>query len=355
MSTTMRGAVLSEQGITLREREVVSLAPGWVKVRVVLAGVCGTDLEIVDGYKQGFDGVLGHEFVGVVDEVGSACSRLTKGQRVVGEINLPCKAENCSVCTGSDPFAARNHCPARHCLGIWKHDGAFAEFLTLPEENLYVVPDNVPDEMAVFAEPLAAAFRIVEQGLVREPSLNVAVLGDGRLGLLIATALVSSDKESSQRRITVVGRHPPKMEMLPQSVSKVASSPAQLETLENSFDVVVEVTGTHSGFDDATRLVRPLGTLVRKSTCSSRASGDTKAQLERLNEAQSRVVVKELCILGSRCGPFPQALQALEHNPAVRSLLPRLISSRVPLSRIHDALHLAKQPGQLKVLVDCSR
>ena len=280
-------------------------ADGEALVRVRLAGICNTDLEIVRGY-MGFEGVPGHEFVGEVD-----------GRRVVGEINAACGT--CDFCRrGLD-----RHCPNRTVLGILGRGGAFAEYLALPERNLHPVPDTLDDELAVFVEPTAAAFEILEQ-VPLQPDDCVALLGDGKLALLIAQVL------RGRCRLKVFGRHAEKLALL-RDVEVTTGAPS------GKFDVVVEASGSERGFQQALELVRPRGTLVLKSTVAAGA---------QLNLAP--VVIDEVTIVGSRCGPFEPAIQAL----ACGAVDPRLMISAVyALDEGLEAFRRAEQPGVLKVLL----
>lgn len=292
--------------------------PGEATIRVSLAGVCATDLELLRGY-LGFQGVLGHEFVGVVTDAPEAA---WVGRRVVGDINAACGA--CPTCRAGRP----HHCPARTVLGIVDRDGAFAEYTSLPVANLHAVPDAVSDEAAVFVEPLAAALRIVEQLHVR-PSARVVVLGLGRLGQLCARVLALTGAE-----VTGVGR-PERAALLPRSIPAVGRERA--ETLAGA-DVVVDCTGSRDGLALAKRLVRPQGTIVLKTTVHDVGEADP-----------SGWVVDEVTIVGSRCGPFAPALRAL-----ARGLVDPtpLITARLPLSQGVAALDVAARPDSVKVLLD---
>jgi threonine dehydrogenase-like Zn-dependent dehydrogenase len=222
--------------------------PGEVLVRVNLAGICGTDLEILDGY-MAYDGILGHEFVGTVEK--SENTGLI-GKRVVGEINA-----GCGVCKFCEKGMDR-HCPNRTVLGILKRDGAFAEFLSLPEKNLHIIPDSITDEQAVFVEPLAAAFEIKEQ-VSLQPQWSVAVVGDGRLAQLIIQVL-----KLTCPNITCFGKHKSKLESLINVGVKIKIGIEKSD--EQSFDLVVEATGSNSGFADTMKLIKPRGTVILKST-----------------------------------------------------------------------------------------
>lgn len=298
--------------------------PGEALVRVRLAGICNTDLELTRGY-MGFVGTLGHEFVGEVVALGPAseAAPVAVGQRVVGEINAACGA--CPTCGAG----LGRHCPARTVLGILGRDGAFAEYLTLPAANLHPVPDAVPDEHAVFVEPLAAAFEILEQVAVR-PTDQVLVLGDGKLGQLVARVLAGV-----AGTVTVVGHHPAKLALL-----EAAGIATRAEPPPERADVVVDCTGRAAGFATALRLVRPRGTLVLKSTVAARP-GDPPIDLAPL-------VIDEVTVVGSRCGPFPPALAALASG---RIAVASLVSGEYPLAEGVAAFAHAAQPPTLKVLL----
>ena len=302
--------------------------PGEALVRVNVAGVCNTDLELVKGYHQ-FRGVPGHEFVGVVERAPGA--EAWEGRRVVGEINVACGT--CPVCQvqGICPTCQANrptHCPSRTTLGISGRDGAFAEYLTLPVANLHPVPDAISDEAAVFTEPLAAACEIVQQVHVR-PTDRVIVVGDGKLGLLCAQVLALTGCD-----LTVVGRHPEKLEIVARQGIPTALDDAAVEA---GADVVVEATGHLGGYAAARRLVRPRGAVVLKSTYHA-----------YLEVNLTEVVVDEITLVGSRCGPFAPALRLLERG--LVKVAP-LIQARYSLSEVLTAFERAGQPGTLKVLV----
>lgn len=292
--------------------------PGEALVRVIRAGICNTDVELARGYYP-FAGVLGHEFVGVVERGATGL----QGRRVVGEINAVCGA--CSACTAG----RRTHCERRTVLGIVNRNGAFADYLTLPVENLHVVPDAVADDAAVFVEPLAAALEIQEQVRIT-PDDRVLVVGDGKLGQLVAQTLALTGC-----RLRVVGRYGPKLALL--AARGIAVIPADA-VQAGAYDVAVECTGNHLGFGVALRAVRPRGTLVMKSTYA-----------DSLTFNASSIVVNELTLIGSRCGPFPKALdllarQAIDVTP--------LIQARYPLERALDAFDHAQRPGTMKVLFE---
>jgi threonine dehydrogenase-like Zn-dependent dehydrogenase len=298
----------------------VPAIPGEALVRVLAAGICNTDLEIVKGYSA-FSGTIGHEFVGVVQECPDAS---LKGRRVVGEINAGCGT--CPLCLAGDP----RHCPDRTTLGIHGRGGAFADYLSLPVRNLLTVPDTITNRQAVFAEPLAAACEILDQAPIGDRS-RVAVIGDGKLGQLAARALATTGCD-----LTVFGKHPAKLALL--------KGRAQIRTVEDlpirrndRFEFVVEASGSPSGLDLALDLVRPRGWVVAKSTFHGPAA---------LN--LSRVVVDEITIVGSRCGRFGPALRLLE-TAAVS--VDDLISAEFPLEEGIAAVKCAGATDVIKVLL----
>lgn len=288
-------------------------------IKVRLAGVCATDLEITRGYMS-FTGVPGHEFVG---EVISSPESSLVGQRVVGEINVVCG--RCDLCLSG----LSSHCRNRSVLGILNHGGAFADLLRLPAANLHVVPRGVDDDHAVLVEPLAAAFQVLKQ-VKFDSRTFVTVLGDGRLGLLVAQVLRNVDCP-----VRVIGKHADKLAICEkwQIRSRLLSDIAP----RHDQDVVVDCTGSAAGFEMAMQMVRPRGTIVLKSTV---AGG------KALNLAP--IVVDEITVIGSRCGPFREALRALaEKQVDVASLIHR----RMKLEQGRDAFELAARPGVLKVLL----
>ena len=291
-------------------------AQGEVRVRVQLAGVCRTDLEIIKGY-MGFTGVLGHEFV------GTALEGRLEGRRVVGGINCVCGT--CDMCRRGLP----THCRNRTTLGIDGRDGAFAEHLTLPEANLVPVPDRVSDRQAVFAEPLAAALQILRQIAV-EPGAETVVLGDGRLGQLVAQVFQARDLTP-----TVVGMAPAKLAILARL--GIATLHADDAKPTKTADVVVECTGAADGLAMAMALVRPRGRIVLKSTVADTAG---------LNLAP--IVVDEVTVVGSRCGPMDAAVEELA---AGRVRVEPLITAEYPLDEVIAALQEAAKPDAIKVLI----
>lgn len=292
---------------------------GETLIRVLKSGICNTDLEIVRGY-AGFQGTIGHEFVGLVESSPDAPNLV--GKRVVGEINAGCGV--CDLCQAGDS----RHCPNRTVLGIVGRDGCHAEFLTLPSRNLLEVPDNVSDDEAVFVEPLAAAYGITEQVKVL-PETKVAVIGDGKLGLLCAMSLALES-----RNVYLIGKHQEKMAI----AEKHGVEGMLLEKaspLNRSFDVVVEASGSESGFATALDLLKPRGKLVLKSTFSGKPTWEAW-----------RVVVDEITIVGSRCGRFAPALELLRDK---KISVTELISEEFSLAKGIEAMRRAAEKGILKV------
>jgi threonine dehydrogenase-like Zn-dependent dehydrogenase len=318
----MRALRFDEEGLRVADVAEPSRA-GEASVRVTLAGVCNTDLEIARGY-AGFRGTLGHEFVGVVERAPGAPELV--GRRVVGEINAGCGV--CELCLAGDA----RHCDARTVLGIVGRDGAFAEVLQLPAANLLPVPDSVPDERAVFTEPLAAACGITERVRV-DDGARVAVIGDGKLGLLCAQAL----KVLTGASVTLVGRHQSKLDIARRRGVETVKTDELPSSFARAFDVTIEASGSPTGFEAALKLLRPRGTLVLKSTFH----GTTE-----LNA--SPVVVDEISIVGSRCGRFAPALELLARD-AVE--VGALVQEEFPLSEGVRAMERAAAPGVLKVLI----
>jgi threonine dehydrogenase-like Zn-dependent dehydrogenase len=291
---------------------------GEVRIRTILAGICNTDLEIVRGY-AGFQGVLGHEFVGVVEEAQDAS---LVGRRVVGEISASCRV--CTTCQAG----RYTHCPSRTTLGIRNRDGVLAETFLLPVPNLHMVPDDLPDELAVFTEPLAAACEVLEQVHV-QPTDRAIVLGDGKLGLLVAQVVALTGCS-----LVAVGRHPEKLAIL---AARGIATQLDGRSLEGNADLVIECTGQPEGFRLARQLVRPRGTLVLKSTYHGLVQTDL-----------SGLVVDEILVVGSRCGPFPPAIRLLSQG-LVHVLA--LIEAEYPLDEAMAAFEHAQRRGVLKVLI----
>ena len=292
---------------------------GEALVKVTRAGICNTDLEITRGY-MGFRGIPGHEFVGIVEKCDS---KNIIGKRVVGEINIGCKT--CSYCRNH----VQNHCPNRSVLGIMNKDGAFADYLTLPVSNLHIVPDSVSDDEAIFTEPLASAFEIMEQVDIT-PRDRVCVLGDGKLGLLVAQALSTADC-----RLVIVGHHRENLSIMDELGIKTRLS-SSFE--ESGFDIVVDCTGSRSGMESAMKITKPGGKIVLKTTVARKSSLDL-----------NHIVINELSLIGSRCGPFKPAIDAIKSRSV--DLYP-LISDTFS---IHDGLRAfqaASRKGVLKVILN---
>ncbi len=303
-----------------KDRPIPVPAAGEALVRVHLAGICATDLQILKGYMK-FNGVLGHEMVGSVTEG----TPRWKGKRVVCEINCVCR--KCDMCLGG----LANHCRRRTVMGISGRDGCFAEYVVVPEHNLHVVPDAVSDEEAVFVEPLAAAYQVPAQCPIDERSI-VSVVGTGRLGLLVVQVLTAR-----RCRLTAVGRNPRTL----QACEKLGVQALNVEEIGSpqDRDVVVECTGTPEGLAVAMQLVRPRGTIVLKSTYSDSTVG-------ALNLAP--IVVNEVRLLGSRCGPFSEAINALARKEIdVRSM----ISRTYPIEDASRAFESAASPDNVKILL----
>ena len=306
---------------------------GEALIRVLVAGICNTDLEIVRGY-MGFQGILGHEFVGVVeaiygDEIRDQYAHLL-GQRVVGDINAACYRPDCYYCQRG----ISSHCPNRTTLGIAGRDGAFANYLMLPVENLHPVPENVSDELAVFVEPLAANFEILDQVHLK-PTDSVLILGDGKMGQLAAQVLTLSGGE-----VIMLGKHQDKMSLAEKrGVHAVLLNSAEHDSLkrERRVDVAVECSGSAQGLGMALSLVRPRGTIILKSTVAAEST-----------LTLASIVVDEIRVQGSRCGPFLPALRALSQR--LIDVQP-LISARYTLDEAVAAFNYVGQKGVLKVLV----
>lgn len=311
-------ALVFDGELRLVEAPLPRVRPGEALIRVLVAGVCNTDLEIMRGYMR-FEGIPGHEFVGIVED---AEHRHLIGKRVVGEVNCVCHA--CQFCQLEMP----HHCLNRTVLGIQGRNGAFAEFLALPEENLHLAPSSIRDDVAVFTEPVASAFRIAEQVVITGDD-RVVVLGDGKLGQLCAQVLWLQTKN-----LVCVGKHPWKLEMLARlGIGTVLAD----EPVERGADIVVEATGSESGLARALELVRPEGSIILKTT------------IPRVTALEFSVpVVNEVRIVGSRCGPFRPAMDALAMgNVEVRPM----ISEVFPLADGVAALHRAQDAGVMKVLI----
>ena len=313
----MRALWLEDNEISLRDiSQAHKVNEARIKIRK--AGICSTDLELVKGYYP-YTGILGHEFVGEVVESHDAS---WVGQRVVGEINAVCN--ECEQCLNGRP----THCENRTVLGIVNRDGTFAEYTTLPIANLHRVPDSVPDEMAVFTEPVAAALEIQEQVQIN-PTDRVLLVGAGRLGQLIAQTLALTGCD-----LRVVARHAHQQDLLKRRGIRIISED---EIKPWRWDVVVEATGSPSGFSLARQAIRPRGTLVLKSTYKG-----------EINVNFSSIVVDEINIIGSRCGPFGPALRLMESKQVDPTVL---IMDEFELSDAFKAFERAAETGVLKVLI----
>jgi threonine dehydrogenase-like Zn-dependent dehydrogenase len=319
------------------DQALPKLRAGWALVRVRLAGICNTDIEILRGYHN-FQGTPGHEFVGeVADVAGAAAKNKWLGRRVVGEINVTCSAYGyrplCAFCKRG----LKTHCARRTVLGIVNHDGAFAEYFALPLENLQIVPASVSDEKAVFTEPLAAACQILEQIDVRKMS-SAAILGDGKLAQLIALVL-----RTRIRNVVMYGKHEAKLAVARRTgvaTKNVGGDLSDLKRINQMFPMVVEATGSPSGFRLAQQMTEPRGILLLKSTFHGAAPIETWP-----------VVVKEITVVGSRCGPFDKALELLRSGKVDAT---PLISKTFPLEDAPKAIAYARHRSPLKVLLACS-
>ena len=317
----MNALWLEDNKISLRDIPQAR-KPDEALIKIRRAGICSTDLELVKGYYP-YTGVIGHEFIGEVVETAGIEDTSWIGQRVVGDINVACN--QCEQCLNGRP----THCEYRTVLGIVNRDGTFAEYTQLPITNLHRVPESVPDEMAVFTEPLAAALEIQDQIQIK-PTDRVLLVGAGRLGQLIAQTLALTGCN-----LRVVARHAHQQNLLEARRIRIIS---EEEIQPWRWDIVVEATGSPSGFDLARRAIRPRGTMVLKSTYKGEMSVNF-----------SSIVVDEIQLLGSRCGPFEPALRLMESKQVDPTVL---IAEEFKLSNALKAFERAAQPGVLKVLVE---
>ncbi|MDD3150208.1 MAG: alcohol dehydrogenase catalytic domain-containing protein [Candidatus Gastranaerophilales bacterium] len=316
----MRAIEFDEKIILNKNYKEPELKQGESIIRVLLGGICNTDIEITKGY-MGFKGILGHEFVGIVEK--STDENLI-GKRVVGEINCACG--DCEYCRLNIP----TQCPNRSTLGILNKEGCFADYVSMPNSNILIVPNNVSNEEAVFTEPLAAAIQIIEQIHIK-PSDKILILGDGKLGLLTALVL-----NTTLANILLAGRHQNKLDIAKnQGINTILSSELSKERI---FDIVIDATGSIDGFEMAQILVKPRGTIVLKST----VAGGKKLNL-------APIVIDEITIIGSRCGRFEPALRLLSKNVIN---LNYLVSKIYPVEHAIEAFYKSKQKGVLKVLID---
>lgn len=315
----MRAVRLFKGVVQVGEQRLPRRRKGFALIRLRAAGICNTDIELQRGY-YGFAGTPGHEFVGDVVEADDPA---LAGARVAGEINLACRV--CEWCRNG----LERHCPNRTVLGIVRHPGAFAEYLTLPERNLHVLPPSLPDESAVFIEPLAAACEILDQ--VRMPKgATVAVLGDGKLGLLIGQVLQAGGLTVHQ-----YGRHKDKLRLA--AGFGIETRLAGRHLPKRAYSYTVDATGSPGGLRTAIELTQPRGVLVLKSTLHGMVEINT-----------ARIIVDELTLVGSRCGRFAPAIRLLRSG---RVRVEELIADRFPLSRAREAFRRAAEPGVLKVLL----
>jgi threonine dehydrogenase-like Zn-dependent dehydrogenase len=316
----MLGLWLENNKLSLRnDIPIPTPEDGEALIKVNLAGICSTDLELVRGYYP-FTGILGHEFVGEV--ISAPKHHEWIGKRVVGEINITCG--KCDDCLAGRP----THCINRTVLGILNHNGAFAEYLILPIRNLHEIPNQTPDTAAVFTEPLAAALEIQQQIHIT-PETNVLVVGAGRLGQLIAQSLAITSCD-----LSVVARYPNQIKILQNNLIKTIS---ENDVKARKYDLVIEATGSQSGFALARKAIHPRGTIALKSTYKG-----------NINVSFSSIVVDEINLVGSRCGPFPPAIRLLEKIAIDTS---PLISKQFPLSQALEAFDLASKKGTFKVLL----
>jgi threonine dehydrogenase-like Zn-dependent dehydrogenase len=313
-------AVHLENGaVSTREIPIPSRPKGFALLRLLVGGICNTDLELQRGY-YGFSGIPGHEFVA---EVAEADNPALVGKRVAGEINLACG--NCNWCW----TRTRRHCPNRTVLGIKGHPGAFQEYFTLPEGNLHTVPDAIPTDHAVFAEPLAAACEILDQCTI-DSYQSVAVLGDGKLGLLIALAL-----HAQGLKVTHFGHHPEKLRI--SAAAGVLTKRADWTVPKPEYDWVVDATGNAEGFRRAVAMVQPRGVVIMKSTIHGAIAVDS-----------APIIVNEITLVGSRCGRMESALPLLEQG-----LIPveKMIAGEYGLQDADKAFARAAERGVLKILL----
>jgi threonine dehydrogenase-like Zn-dependent dehydrogenase len=332
----MLAFTVKNKKLVARNKPLPQLRPRWALVRVLLAGICNTDVEILRGY-HAFRGVPGHEFVGEVADVNGVPTKEKKkwlGKRVTGEINVSCSAYNyrpvCAFCRRG----LKTHCARRTVLGIVNHDGAFAEYLALPFENLHLISGSITNEQAVFVEPLAAACEILNQINVKRFD-RAAVLGDGKLAQLIARVL-----RTALPRVVMYGKHKDKLQQTAAAgieTQIVRGDASDRKRVKDNFALVVEATGSPSGLTLAQHMTEPRGTLVLKSTFHGAAPVETWP-----------LVVKEITLVGSRCGPFIKAIPLLRTG----KVDPRpLITRTFPLSEAPAAIEFAQQPGVMKILL----
>ncbi len=332
----MLAFAVHNQKLVVRERPLPKLRPQWALVRVRLAGICNTDIEILRGYHN-FRGTPGHEFVGEIAEVRGVSEREQArwiGRRVVGDINVTCSAYGYKPACVFCRRGLKTHCARRTVLGIVAHNGAFAEYLALPLENLHAVPDAIRDEQAVFVEPLAAACEILDQINIEKFS-DAAVLGDGKLAQLIARVL-----RTKLRDVVMYGKHEKKLalaRLVGVKTKRVHGNTSDTKRIIRNYGLVVEATGSPSGLALAQQLTEPRGTLVLKSTFHGAAAVETWP-----------MVVKEITVVGSRCGPFAKAIALLRSGKVDPTAL---ITRTLPLAEADKAIQFAQKKGVMKVLL----
>ncbi len=317
----MKAIVFDKELKLLKDVSLPDLRQNEALIKVIVTGICNTDYEITKGY-MGYKGILGHEFVGIVENVNGP-DKSWIGKRVAGEINDGCG--KCEYCLKG----LERHCPNRETLGIWKKDGCMAEYVSVPVKNLIEIPDDIASNEAVFIEPLAAALEILEQ-LHIKPYEKVAILGDGKLGLTTALALNASGLD-----VLLIGKHQNKLDIANNQHVKTCLLDAMI--IKNQYDVVVEATGSLSGFETSISLVKPRGTLVLKSTI---------AASKEFNFAP--IVVNEITVLGSRCGQFKPALRFLEQK---KIDFKPLISAIYPIDKAIEAFEKNKEKDTIKILI----
>ncbi len=328
--------VVKDKKLQLQRKAIPALRSGWALIRVRVAGICNTDVEILRGY-HAFHGTLGHEFIGEVADVAGVSPKIKTrwlGKRVAGEINVGCSAYGykpaCTFCKRG----MKTHCARRTVLGIMAHDGSFAEFLALPLENLHVVPATVRDEAAVFIEPLAAACQILDQLDIRK-FRDSAVLGDGKLAQMIAMVL-----RAAGTRVTMYGKHARKLALARRAgvtSKQVRGDAGDLRRVKGTYRLVVEATGSPTGLALAQQMTEPRGTLLLKSTFHGAAPVETWP-----------IVVKEITVIGSRCGPFVKAIALLRSGNVDPT---PLISRNFALVDAPEAIAYAQRRGVMKVLL----
>ena len=315
----MKALYFDSRGLKLVKRPMPTIDEDEAMIKVNLAGICATDIEIIKGYMD-FSGIPGHEFVG---EVVSAKSKEWVGKRVVGEINIYCN--NCETCRAG----LKKHCPNRKVLGIYKKDGVFAEYLTLPVINLHEIPEKLSDEEAIFVEPLAAACEFIDRVPIKQSS-RIAIIGDGKLAALIAQVLLNST-----RRIIVLGHSDKRLRFFKEMGLDVKNTRKSKRMPEKEFDIVIESSGSPEGLPEAVKLTKPRGTVILKSTYNG-----------NLNWNPAQVVIDEITIIGSRCGPFDKAINLLSSGKVSTK---KLLTTTFPLEEWEKAFDMATRDDVFKI------